>query len=690
MLNSLIQYSGSDVTETDYSDVDYIPKIGSDESDGSSSAYNKAESSSDESHDSASGHDKAKSSLMHPTSPFSKETKTSITAPSPKRPKCQTKETDTLPGDRTFIESVPSSRQERKTYNKKQYCLYCSKPYSKMARHLEFVHHNEIEVAKAVAFPKHSKERRVQLNLLRKRGNFAHNTDVVRQGRGEMIACYRPKKRKGAIEFIHCIYCQGLYNKRSLWKHVKNCPLKPKDDEPQGRKRVRSLCALKTPVGLEVSKSFKKILNFMNYDEVSRVVHSDRCIMQLGEHMFNRMGSDVTKHDYIRQKMREVGRLLLEARKITPLRTMVDFFIPANFKHIISAVKVVSGYDEEKNSYRIPSLALKLGHSLNKICSIVESNAMMYGDHERAECARDFRKIHQARWNEYISAGAITTLKEAKWNAPQIIPFTQDVKVLHAHLEKKHGDLLSKLRSCPSSADSYAALAKVTLSQVILFNRRREGEVSRMLLSAFKSRDSSELHEDIAICLSEFERKLCVHFTRVEIRGKRGRKVPVLFKPSMVSAMELLTETREACGVPAENPFMFARPGAMSAYRGGECISRAAHECGIKNPEALSSTKLRKHIATMSKILNLSENEADQLADFLGHDIRIHRQFYRLPEGTLQLAKMSKVLMAMEKGTLSEFKGKKLDEIEIDPNGRSIFGFLCVSVLYIFANACLY
>ena len=96
-----------------------------------------------------------------------------------------------------------------------------------------------------------------------------------------------------------------------------------------------------------------------------------------------------------------------------------------------------------------------------------------------------------------------------------------------------------------------------------------------MLLSAFKSRDSSELHEDIAICLSEFEKKLCLHFSRVEIRGKRGRKVPVLLKPSMVSAMELLVETRELCGVPAENPFMFARCGAMSAYR-GECIKKAA------------------------------------------------------------------------------------------------------------------
>nr|XP_055064530.1 uncharacterized protein LOC129447001 isoform X1 [Misgurnus anguillicaudatus] len=670
------QYSGSaysDSDVTDYSDVDYIPQISSDESDGSASGQSKAERSSDGSNNKSDPRPNKR--LRHTKSTLSKRkaeeagssSAKCMTAVSSKRMKCQTEETETSSDKKTLVQSMPSPQKKSRSYNKKQYCLYCSKPYAKMARHLEFVHRNEVEVAKAVAFPKRSKERRVQLNLLRKKGNFAHNTDVVRKGEGEMIACYRPKKCKNPKEFIHCIHCQGLYNKLSLWKHIKNCPLKPKDDDAQGRKRVRSLCALKTPVGLEVSKGFKKVLSLMNYDEVSRVIHSDRCIMQLGEHMFNRMGSDVTKHDYIRQKMREVGRLLLEARRITPLKTMEDFMIPANFKHVISAVKVVSGFDEEKNSYRIPSLALKLGHSLKKICSIVESNAMMYGDHERAECARDFRKVHQARWNEYISAGAITTLKEAKWNAPQIIPFTQDVKVLHAHLEKKRDKFLNKLKNCPS-ADSYAALAKVTLSQVILFNRRREGEVSRMLLSAFQSRDSSELHEDIAICLSEFERKLCKHFTRVEIRGKRGRKVPVLLKPSLVSAMKLLVETREACGVPNENPFMFARSGAMSAYRGGECISKAARECGIKNPEALSSTRLRKHIATMSKILNLDENEADQLADFLGHDIRIHRQYYRLPEGTLQLAKMSKVLMAMEKGTLSSFKGKRLDDIEIDPN----------------------
>lgn len=50
-------------------------------------------------------------------------------------------------------------------------------------------------------------------------------------------------------------------------------------------------------------------------------------------------------------------------------------------------------------------------------------------------------------------------------------------------------------------------------------------------------------------------------------------------------------------------------------------------------------------MATLS-VLNLNDTEQDRLADFLGHDIRVHRKFYCLPKGTLQLAKISKVLIA--------------------------------------------
>ncbi|KAK3508200.1 hypothetical protein QTP70_017325 [Hemibagrus guttatus] len=59
-------------------------------------------------------------------------------------------------------------------------------------------------------------------------------------------------------------------------------------------------------------------------------------------------------------------------------------------------------------------------------------------------------------------------------------------------------------------------------------------------------------------------------------------------------------------------------------------------------------------------------NELDQVADFLGHDIRVHREYYRLPEATIQLAKISKLLLAMEKGRLPDLQGKSLDDIEIE------------------------
>lgn len=89
-------------------------------------------------------------------------------------------------------------------------------------------------------------------------------------------------------------------------------------------------------------------------------------------------------------------------------------------------------------------------------------------------------------------------------------------------------------------------------------------------------------------------------------------------------------------------------------------------------------------MATISKILNLKDNEMDNLADFLGHDIRVHRKYYRLPEGTLQLAKISKVLMAMERGQLSDFKGRNLD-----PQGKKKKALInCVFKIEVFQKSC--
>ncbi|XP_052250120.1 uncharacterized protein LOC127857621 [Dreissena polymorpha] len=68
----------------------------------------------------------------------------------------------------------------------------------------------------------------------------------------------------------------------------------------------------------------------------------------------------------------------------------------------------------------------------------------------------------------------------------------------------------------------------------------------------------------------------------------------------------------------------------------------------------------------MTQLFNLSENEIDILAKFLGHDIRVHREFYRLPDGTMQVAKVSKLLMMMESGQITRNSVNLLDDIDVD------------------------
>lgn len=411
-------------------------------------------------------------------------------------------------------------------------------------------------------------------------------------------------------------------------------------------------------------------MNGMTQDEIAHAVKEDKYIMKVGEKMYNRQRETASQHDNVRQIMRGLGRLLIVGRKVTPLKTMEDYIHPQHFHHVTRAVKEVAGFDERRNKFEKPTLATKLGQSIQRVADIMEAEALTSQNNEKKQIVQEFRRMYSLTWNEMISSAAYRTLEEKKWNKPKLIPLAEDVKKMHMHMADKQKQYYRQLLD-EKISKNWSNLAKVILAQIILFNRRREGEVSKMLLEAFITRDNSPLNEDIGEALTALEKSLCQHFERVEIRGKHGRKVPVILTPEMVQSLELLVEERNSCGV-GENIYLFARPGFETRLRGSDCIRELAKNCGAEKPEALSSTKLRKQVAILSRVLNLNDTDQDLLADFLGHDIRVHRKFYRLPEGTLQLAKISKVLMACEQGRLAEFKGKSLDQISISPNGKKL------------------
>ena len=120
--------------------------------------------------------------------------------------------------------------------------------------------------------------------------------------------------------------------------------------------------------------------------------------------------------------------------------------------------------------------------------------------------------------------------------------------------------------------------------------------------------------------LTDFERSLLKALERIEIRGKKGRTVPVLLTADVTVWLAQLVQCRSS-HVPMDNPFLFATNSQYSHYRGADVLRKYAGLSEASKPQLLTSTNLRKHVASLAQVLSLQPHELDSIATFLGHDI---------------------------------------------------------------------
>ena len=562
----------------------------------------------------------------------------------------------------------------KRLFDKTQYCVYCEKPQSKLPRHLERRHGDEVEVMKIFSMPKQSRQRKILLFEICNKGNYNHNYEVIEKKTGTIIPLKRPTHYVSYSEYGPCVYCYGFLLKRELWKHVRKCPLAKEHKRGQ---RVVSRSNVLLPISPEADGEVKKVLETMNDGKISLIARNDSLIIKLGAKMLKSSGvKDQNRFRNVSQRMRELARLLEKLRTADDSHRadLASFINPGNFDAVVQAVRDIAGYQPGTGAYEIPSLCLRIGHSLHKCAGILESEGLRNGDKVLVEESQNFERLYKKEWSTDISKQALDTLEQARWNKPRTLPLAEDIMKLNDHLHQVTKKAVDGLTTdCNDPKRCYAQLAKASLAKIILFNRRRSGEASRITMMDYE-KVSADQNEDIVTSLSPWERDLCKHLERVEIRGKRGRKVPVLLTKEMKSSLDVLVEARDHAGVSKTNQFLFALPAESSqnAYRGHACLREMSEECGLKESAVMTSTRMRKHVATLSQLVNLKDHELDVLATFLGHDIRVHREYYRLPESTLQVAKVSRLLMAAEKGNYEDMQGKSLDELDVDIEGKFI------------------
>ncbi|GFN91148.1 hypothetical protein, conserved [Plakobranchus ocellatus] len=188
--------------------------------------------------------------------------------------------------------------------------------------------------------------------------------------------------------------------------------------------------------------------------------------------------------------------------------TLTQALHPENFDIIIQSVRELAEFDEEQHHFKRRSLALRLGRSLKKCAFVLKAEAIKKEDDDLVMQADRFDSLFSGDWFDYVGANEGQSIHKERFNKPKLLPACADIEKIHLLLD-------TEMRS-----NYYSPYTKVTLCSVSLFNRKRGGEAHRLKIDDFEKgmvsgTNSQETYDD----LSELEKKLVSHFSRMEIRG---------------------------------------------------------------------------------------------------------------------------------------------------------------------------
>jgi len=586
-----------------------------------------------------------------------------------------------------FVEVYDSySARGKRSWAKDHCCIFCQKYISKMARHLTDCHRTEPEVVEAMSLPLKSAERRQKFEHLMCVGDYYHNIAVLESGHGHLIVLRRPTGTECSMRSIQprdytpCPGCLGFVKKSDLWRHSARCRdfRHSNGDIREPRAAMQASKLLIFPIVSMVSLEFAtEVIGRMLQDEVSEVANTDWLITQLGSFMFKQYSC--SQRQLISTRMRLLARLLIEVRRITGNDKLAldDCISPDFMDSIIEAVHCLCQIQSSRNARPSmgcrPSFALKIGHEMRRCAELVRNFALKRHDRDTLRKADDFLEVRKYEWPKVVSGHALSTLHRRKQNKPDMLPCTTDIMLLVKHLKGKMTELEQEIEAFPS-ARVWHQLSELTLARIIVFNKRRSGEVARMTLQNYLERPKwhSAASEEFRAVFTPLEKKLADTMELVKIPAKRGTTASVLLTVDMVSALNSLNTYRQQF-LSVDTPYLFANELSCNGepLRGHECVRKAALAAGVSHPERITGTKLRKYLATVSQIFELKEGEVDWLARHLSHDIRVHRDYYKLHDSSIELAKVSKLLLAVDNGKPGQWKGKQLDEIDLEMIGLS-------------------
>ena len=111
--------------------------------------------------------------------------------------------------------------------------------------------------------------------------------------------------------------------------------------------------------------------------------------------------------------------------------------------------------------------------------------------------------------------------------------------------------------------------------------------------------------------------------------GKRNKNLPFIMTPDTKGALDLLTDPscRASSCVSEENEYVFAVNNGQSCHNlsGNDVLRHACDKVKLENGNVITSTSMRKYVATVSQLVDMNQSEMEWLAQHMGTMSRFTR-----------------------------------------------------------------
>ena len=124
---------------------------------------------------------------------------------------------------------------------------------------------------------------------------------------------------------------------------------------------------------------------------------------------------------------------------------------------------------------------------LGKVCKSKYCAALRVDNRAAQQDATSFQKLVESEWNHRVNRGAMKRMQKEKRLKVHPIPLTQDLQLFREYLLRNIHTASAELKQHRRPED-WVFLAKLVLSRLILFNKRRRAEVRELKVDEYLAR----------------------------------------------------------------------------------------------------------------------------------------------------------------------------------------------------------